>query len=118
MHARCAIAALLLTLCGSSPLLLSAADNAQPASPPVQPALPVDQPPADQPPAPPAPLPGDGNGGSESTPPKIPSLEEIQGGKAGINNFIPTNFQFRVAVIGDISKDFLTDAGPQKQIKT
>jgi hypothetical protein len=51
-------------------------------------------------------------------PPVIPSLEEVQAGRAAITDFIPTQFDFRIAVIGDFTKEFITEAGPQKQIKT
>jgi hypothetical protein len=51
-------------------------------------------------------------------PPSIPTLEQVQAGKAAITDFIPTNFEFRIAVVADFTKEFLTEAGPQKQIKT
>jgi hypothetical protein len=58
------------------------------------------------------------NEGELPTPPSIPSLEEVQTGRAAISNYIPTNYGFRIAVIGDFTQEFLTEAGPQQQIKT
>jgi hypothetical protein len=51
-------------------------------------------------------------------PPAIPSLEEVQAGRAAITNYVPTSYNFRIGVIGDFTKEFETEAGTQTQIKT
>lgn len=60
----------------------------------------------------------DSQGNLLPPPPSIPSLEEVQSGRAAITNYVPTNYGFRIAVIGDFTQEFLTEAGPQQQIKT
>jgi hypothetical protein len=56
--------------------------------------------------------------GGAAPPPAIPSLEDVQAGKAAITHYVPTSYSFRIGVIGDFTKEFQTEAGTQTQIKT
>jgi hypothetical protein len=52
-------------------------------------------------------------------PPDMPALEDVLEGKAdSIPEFVPTEFKFRIGVIGEYAKEVPTAAGEQIQIKT
>ena len=53
-----------------------------------------------------------------SSPPDMPTLEEVQAGHEEIPDFIPMDFSFRVGVVGDFEQPLETSTGVQTQIKT
>ncbi|MCB1217631.1 hypothetical protein KDL44_09565 [bacterium] len=55
---------------------------------------------------------------TEADPPKIPTLEEVQTGKAAIAQFIPMDFGFQIGVIGTFVKEVSTETGSVNQVKS
>ena len=51
-------------------------------------------------------------------PPELPTLEEVQAGRAVVEDFIPTDYQFRIGVVGKFTVEMETATGPLEQIKT
>ena len=54
----------------------------------------------------------------EPDPPKIPSLEEVQTGKAAIAQYIPMDYSFQIGVIGTFVKEISTETGSVSQVKS
>ena len=54
----------------------------------------------------------------EPDPPKIPSLEEVQSGKAAIAQYIPMDYSFQIGVIGTFVKEISTETGSVSQVKS
>ncbi len=52
------------------------------------------------------------------TPPRIPTLEEVQSGRAAIAQYIPMDFSFQIGIIGTFLKEITTETGSVTQIKS
>jgi hypothetical protein len=55
---------------------------------------------------------------AEPEAPELPSLAEIEAGRLADPDFIPTDFSFRVGVVGNFEQPLETSTGVQTQIKT
>lgn len=55
---------------------------------------------------------------SSDTTPRIPTLEEVQSGKAAIAQYIPMNFNFQIGIVGTFQKEVTTETGSVALIKS
>lgn len=56
--------------------------------------------------------------GEQVEPPAIPTLEEVQSGRAAIAQYVPMDFSFQIGIIGTFLKEVPTVSGSVTQIKS
>ena len=50
--------------------------------------------------------------------PRIPTLEEVQSGKAAIAQYIPMDYSFQIGIVGTFLKEVITETGSVSMIKS